>query len=121
MVAVLHLRFGWLLQASGTRDRNLDAGNAEEFMSQERAAKTFHVQFEIQRECPEPGDVPTNLAEYPVAVFVEWPPFHRGDNISVWWCSSPHMYRLRRDEALRLGYDTRSDWWICEHMGRLIE
>jgi hypothetical protein len=79
------------------------------------------VQFLIERECPEPGDEPTNLTEYPAAVFVEWPPVD-GLPRAPTPCSSKSFYRLLRREARRLGYTNLSDgWYVCEHMGHLIE
>jgi hypothetical protein len=75
------------------------------------------VQFLIERECPEAGDVPTNLEEYPAAVFVYWPPTGK----PVLRCSSPRFYIMLDSEAVRLGYNSADRWYVCEHMGRIIE
>jgi hypothetical protein len=81
------------------------------------------VQFLVERECPEPGDFPTNLREHPAPIFVIWAPLHVSDlQPDFVSCSSPHFFQLTGDEAERLGYDTTwHDWYVCEHIGRLIE
>jgi hypothetical protein len=76
------------------------------------------VQFLIERECPEPGDVPTNLRAYPDAVFVEWPGITKG---GPGFCGSQLFFRLKPADAQRLGHDDPGDWYVCQHMGRLIE
>jgi hypothetical protein len=87
---------------------------------EKRSRGMIEVQFLIERECPHPSDTPTNLKTYPAAVFVEWPPAPREPPQD--WCDSPHFYRLLRKECRALGYDPRkADWFVCEHMGHLIE
>ncbi len=73
-------------------------------------------QFLIEKACPvEGGDKPEDLP-FPVWVVLPAadPPTYSHEK-----CNGLH-FRLTRESALQLGYD-RSQPWVCEHMGRLIE
>lgn len=100
------------------------AGDLKDTLSRRTMEQPREVQFVIERECLEAGDYPTNLQEYPASVFVYWPPrtaLSLAPNLES-PCSSPLVYQLTESEARRLGYRRRGDdWYVCEHMGRVIE
>lgn len=91
----------------------------------QQSGEVREVQFLIEQECEHPLDSPTNLREYPAAVFVEWPPLSedeaRLDAPGFRPCGSRFYFTLSDQAARKLGYNPQHEWLVCEHMGRLIE
>ncbi len=80
------------------------------------------VQFLLERPCAE-GTWSDDIGE-PFPVWVEWPSVDMG-NHSRYFCGSHVHYKVVEDGVAirkRLGLPAPDKvYWVCEHMGRVIE